>query len=1712
MYINSKSKEIAIDLDGTILENAYPNLGKPIEDNVEVMRALKEDGWKISIFTARLADKGAKEKIEKYLKENDIPFDKISNEKSPRTSVFIDDRAIGVEKDKPWGDDILDRIDKVIKQHIEASKWASQGFYKAGWLDTNNTVHNTEDGLHIDYIRKNPKLVNLPAGQMKDTEVMEWTLDKGWIRFVYTGEELVVQYVSSNTSAKNQIAEIKEIYSIPESMPVIATVNWKDKHFNSYKEFIEASKRSEFLGQGYWVDPNGIMYEVESTHGEWMADNIDKIEPYIDEYDFQEFVKEFKVGNNDNYADAMNNVFYDLIDSGWIRIAITEKEIVIEGDNLKNFKVLDGILDHIAFDYIVIRHGDEDATITYKDWKRAGFSLEKTLRKRVKADRRYKGVGIYWAWDREYAECHWGKPTEKGYENILLIGKVHPESVNAEKTLLMNMSFSYNEEKEIRLYPNAQVNIIGYEYKGKEEMFETGIMVKARSMVLWDKFLDLYNNDGFYQKWLKQWGDDYGMAEAMEVGLLDYEAGFEAENGRPITDKDKKEWISDYQHAQYNRAWDEYAPYLEDENLMVYRCMTIRNPLKFIENLKSGKMKYSIQQEVTARSHGSWWVSPEGKEYVSPLVHIEWIYSNRAIADKYLPKEDIEALDWGMDVDTEKVMKDFILAGWTQIRIWQKFNTVINLSGKCNWSAVEGLLKANINDSPGEQVEIMNMETGKVTKAEYGMVASFGLEDAVYHPDRLMNYQLEGANGFQDRQKKVDKWTAQMEKKIYNRELKFDWDSLNEYVVLTVLIQENPKDKNVVNLDGERANLHEKMVSYFKDNNDLGIIPMTVNSEHTTLYELVRNIYSKEIDKELRKINLEGEKKGKQEFWDILFPVDIIYEYVQSIHGKPEDFETGTISERLAKYDEYKLVPDFKIANLDLNEWRVTKDYVNEIKEGLTPDNVDPIVVTPEFSILDGIHRSNALHDNGFDTIPAYVAVEKVEAGEGRIQLSKGISVDEKLFTQYMNIIKQMADKTLTKDEIKELDFLRQDIHELLRQDCGKNYRDLDGKTTGLKWESKGDMPYLNKWYDEVVKYLQQMLGDDYDRAEEYFNIAEIEDLLKGSAGMGHYFVDPDGKLITLKGTHYEWIVEHAKDLSIKYETPVKQIKQSEDTQHSIYHRMLEDHYTGISVYGSEIGLIFNPFKLSKAGLLDALLEIGHKGDRITMYNKYKSGVYGARKLSLKNMLNAEYFQIRNIAYNYYPESRRKDGQCLPINSTVAWALFELGFRRYDDLSLVNDAIDLEYEIYDKVSKQTRNDFWHCWIKVGNEDFDFADDVFKDEEGHIVNVNDYRGTDELDGERWVNKKMKDEIVSYLRSKYADKLPKQLVEAKEKSVEEWYRFWKDIAEKEKSGDPIGRNDCVEYVPTSWVSQFHEYDRLGEDTNKSKESLEGMKKAISEEKKYGCLMVELPKDIADHIRTFAKTAIKDEDLYTEEEGFGREDEIHTTVLYGLEEQTGDKVLEQVTPVNVKLGKIARFSDDKKPYDVMIIEVESEDLHNLHEHVGDEFEHITTYSDYKPHITLAYVKKGACKDLDGKSGSIVLPEKGMGVEPDTKIRLGDFYYTNAEKKRFDKTIDIESASMTSPTYDGSEDSNTKEEDYFHKGVDNVKNLIFDDDLVDALTDIATVGIGDRNSLEKKPLKRQYEGEENSILKDKKQKSKSNSIVDTIEDIDVDNWIKTW
>ena len=113
-----------------------------------------------------------------------------------------------------------------------------------------------------------------------------------------------------------------------------------------------------------------------------------------------------------------------------------------------------------------------------------------------------------------------------------------------------------------------------------------------------------------------------------------------------------------------------------------------------------------------------------------------------------------------------------------------------------------------------------------------------------------------------------------------------------------------------------------------------------------------------------------------------------ISDYVESIHGKPEDFDEGDINDRIYKYSEYKLTK-IEIDDLDLEEFYVDEDYVQDLELEIQKEGkYSPIVFDPDQkSIIDGIHRANALHNLGKKYINAYVGVtlseENVDEEEG---------------------------------------------------------------------------------------------------------------------------------------------------------------------------------------------------------------------------------------------------------------------------------------------------------------------------------------------------------------------------------------------------------------------------------------------------------------------------------------------------------------------------------------------------------------------------------------------------------------------------------------------------------------------------------------------------------------------------------------------------------
>jgi hydroxymethylpyrimidine pyrophosphatase-like HAD family hydrolase len=102
--ISKNSKIIAVDFDGTIVEDRYPNIGKPMMFAFETLKMLQKDGHRLILWTYRegkelqdAVDLCRKEGVEFYAVNNNFP-EEIYDPSIPRklkADIFIDDRNIG---------------------------------------------------------------------------------------------------------------------------------------------------------------------------------------------------------------------------------------------------------------------------------------------------------------------------------------------------------------------------------------------------------------------------------------------------------------------------------------------------------------------------------------------------------------------------------------------------------------------------------------------------------------------------------------------------------------------------------------------------------------------------------------------------------------------------------------------------------------------------------------------------------------------------------------------------------------------------------------------------------------------------------------------------------------------------------------------------------------------------------------------------------------------------------------------------------------------------------------------------------------------------------------------------------------------------------------------------------------------------------------------------------------------------------------------------------------------------------------------------------------------------------------------------------------------------------------------------------------------------------------------------------------------------------
>lgn len=107
----SKLLTIAVDFDGTLVENRYPEIGKPILFAFETLRKLQEEGHQLILWTYRSGVKLEEavefcesKGIEFYAVNRSYPEEEYENDISRKilADLFIDDRNINGLP--PWGE------------------------------------------------------------------------------------------------------------------------------------------------------------------------------------------------------------------------------------------------------------------------------------------------------------------------------------------------------------------------------------------------------------------------------------------------------------------------------------------------------------------------------------------------------------------------------------------------------------------------------------------------------------------------------------------------------------------------------------------------------------------------------------------------------------------------------------------------------------------------------------------------------------------------------------------------------------------------------------------------------------------------------------------------------------------------------------------------------------------------------------------------------------------------------------------------------------------------------------------------------------------------------------------------------------------------------------------------------------------------------------------------------------------------------------------------------------------------------------------------------------------------------------------------------------------------------------------------------------------------------------------------------------------------
>jgi len=160
--------------------------------------------------------------------------------------------------------------------------------------------------------------------------------------------------------------------------------------------------------------------------------------------------------------------------------------------------------------------------------------------------------------------------------------------------------------------------------------------------------------------------------------------------------------------------------------------------------------------------------------------------------------------------------------------------------------------------------------------------------------------------------------------------------------------------------------------------------------------------------------------------------------------------------------------------------------------------------------------------------------------------------------------------------------------------------------------------------------------------------------------------------------------------------------------------------------------------------------------------------------------------------------------------------------------------------------------------------------------------------------------------------------------------------------------------------------------------------------AKKRSYGIVGIQVPGNIASKIKKWSRENIPESEICPEN---GREDDTHITVLYGIisdDKEPVEALLKEFKPFTVTLNKTSMFNNDPKN-DVLKIGINSPDLQKIHMKLKEALKpEGTSFPEYRPHITISYLKKGYVEKYLDKDCS------------DFSFKVDSLFFSNTKDKK--------------------------------------------------------------------------------------------------------------